>query len=188
MIRRRNAAVSRRYKLCHIVQGRRDSAAMTYVVTATIPSSATTDRSAACNNVSSALRNADRSCRLSAAGPLVCVPDARRCSATARPASALPILSPDQTRPLADKARAPRFRQRAPSGISWVTHTSHGVIRSAIQSSAASGVSATTIICTRGSSDGRIGRDPLCTTCTSRLSRAATRYTSSRTGQASAST
>jgi hypothetical protein len=84
--------------------------------------------------------------------------------------------------------RAPCFRQRAASGISAVTHTSRRVMRSAIQSSAASAAPPTRIIWTFGSPGGRNGRDPFETTKTGRRSRVATRYTSPRTGQASPST
>jgi hypothetical protein len=48
--------------------------------------------------------------------------------------------------------------------------------------------SPTITIRTEGKPGGRIGRDPFDTTNTSAASRPATRYTSSRTGQASAST
>src|SRR5436190_15755415 len=58
----------------------------------------------------------------------------------------------------------------------------------AIQSSAASARSPTRIIWTFGKPGGRNGRDPFHTTKTVRRSLVATRYTSSRTGQASAST
>ena len=50
--------------------------------------------------------------------------------------------------PVGANARAPRARQREASGISEVTQTSFGPMRSAIQSSALSAPSSTVIICT----------------------------------------
>ena len=92
-----------------------------------------------------------------------------------------------QTCPVGDNARPPRFRQRDASGMSAVTQMSAGPIRSAIQSSAASGFASTITGRTLGRPLGRMGRDPLLTRWTGRLSRVATRKVSSRTGQASAS-
>ena len=65
--------------------------------------------------------------------------------------------------------------------------TSLGPICSAIQSSAASIAAPTMTMWTLSSPGGRIGREPFETTNTSSRSRVATRYTSSRTGHASAS-
>ena len=72
--------------------------------------------------------------------------------------------------------RSPPFlRQRDASGISEVTHTSVAPTRSAIQSSAASALSPTSIMLTFDMPGGRIGREPLETTKTLSLRRAATR-------------
>ena len=61
-------------------------------------------RRAACTAVSSAPRNRERSCFVSGAGPPVVMPSSRMCCATARPASALPILSPVQRLPFGARA------------------------------------------------------------------------------------
>jgi len=59
--------------------------------------------------------------------------------------------------------------------MSAVTQTSAAVMRSAIQSSALSAPSATMTSRILGLGDGRMGREPLLTTKTSRFSRSATR-------------
>ena len=81
---------------------------------------------------------------------------------------------------------APILRHRAASGISAVTAMSAGPIRSAIQSSAASGPSATTTRLISGLRSSRI--QLFDTICTRSSYRAATRSTSAFTGHASAST
>ena len=87
---------------------------------------------AICTAASSALRNRDRSARVKAAGPPVRKPISRMCCATSRPASALPMLSWVQCRPVGATARAPLPRHREASGMSAVTQTSAAVMRSAI--------------------------------------------------------
>ncbi len=121
-------------------------------------------RRAACTSRSSASRKRWRSRAVSAEGPPVWMPVSRKCCPSARPARAPPILASVHSRPLKARARAPRARQRAASGMSAVAQTSAASIRSAIQSSAASGPVATTTISTFGRPGGRIGRDPLETT------------------------
>ena len=103
------------------------------------------------------------------------MPISRICWDTARPASALPILSAVQFRPDGDSARAPAARQRDANGMSEVTQTSALVMRSAIQSSATSAPAATVTMRIFGLAGGRMGRDPFDTTCTTSPSRSATR-------------
>jgi len=132
-------------------------------------------RIAACNAVSSALRNRERSLLVNGAGPPVFVPNSRRCRAISRPASALPMFACVQCLPVGETTRASFLRQRDASGISEVTHTSTAEMRSAIQSSAASALSPTRTIRTFEVLGGRIGREPLETTKTLSSRRAATR-------------
>src|SRR5271166_2226942 len=145
-------------------------------------------RNAACRAVSIAPRNRDLSLLVNGAGPLVISPSSLRCRAISRPTSALPIFAGVQCLPVGETTRAPFWRQRDASGISDVTQTSTTEMCSAIQSSAASALSPTRIMLTFGVPGGRMGREPLDTTKTLSLRRAATRYVSSRTGHASPST
>ena len=144
-------------------------------------------RKAACTKVSKADKNRLLSAVVIGAFPPPPTPNSRKCRATSRPASAFPIFPSVQTCPVPDSARPPAAKHREANGMSAVTQTSPAPIRSAIQSSAASGVSFTTTIVTFGNPGGRIGRDPFETTNTANPSRVATRNASPRTGQASAS-
>ena len=111
---------------------------------------------------------------------------ALRSAIRSRIARRVPMLAAVKAVPSGWSARPPRSRQRAASGRSAVTQTSPAAMRSAIHLSAASAPSLTTTTCTRGCALGR--RPPLVTKRTSARCRSATRTTSARTGQASAST
>ena len=71
-------------------------------------------------------------------------------------ASAMPMLASVNGLPVGPIACAPRFKQRAASGMSAVTAMSRGPMRSAIQLSAASAPSLTTTRVTSGLSGSRI--------------------------------
>jgi len=83
-----------------------------------------------------------------------------------RVASASPMDSSVNSRPLGPSARAPRFTQRAASGTSVVTTMSPAPARSAIQSSAASKPPSTRTARTFGCSGTRSVL--FATTCTAR--------------------
>ena len=114
------------------------------------------------------------------------VPLPRRLSSRSRVATASPMLPSCSRRPRAVTASAPARTQRAARGMSSVTQMSPAPMRSAIQSSAKSGPSSTWTRVTPARAGSRIVRQV--TTNTGILWRAATRYASSFTGQASAST
>jgi len=124
----------------------------------------TASRNAACTAVSSVLRNRDRSFLVRGDGPGVLAPSSRRCLATSRPTSALPIFACVHCLPVGETTRAPFLRQRDASGISEVTHTSTAGMCSTIQSSAASAASPTRTMRTFEVPGGLIGREPLETT------------------------
>ena len=101
-------------------------------------------RSLRCTIWSSAPRKRERSFAEIGAGPRVISPASRRDASRSRIASAPPIESASNSRPLVPSARAPSARQRAASGTSAVITTSPGLTFRAIQSSAASGSRPTT--------------------------------------------
>ncbi len=103
-----------------------------------------------------------------------------------RVAIAPPMLALVNGLPLWPSTVAPALRARSASNMSPVMTTSRGVAVSAIQSSAASKASLTTTRSTKKCSGTRIRM--LLTSLTATARRKATRYTSSFTGQASAST
>src|SRR5271157_39630 len=121
-------------------------------------------RRAAWTKRSSASRKEARCRGVRADGPPVSTPVARKCCPRARPANAPPMLSAVHSRPSNAKARAPRAKQRAASGMSAVAQRSAAPILSAIQSSATSGPVGTSTISTFERPGARIGREPFETT------------------------
>jgi hypothetical protein len=83
-------------------------------------------------------------------GPPVISPVERMCSMIERWASAWPMESWVKARPLGAMAAPPAFSTRSASGMSLVTTTSPGSVRSAIQSSATSGPASTIIRSIKG--------------------------------------
>ncbi len=95
-------------------------------------------------------RKVERSLGVKAEGPPPCSPMSRRKALNSRAASASPMESGENTRPLGSSARAPLASTRAARGMSEVMVISQGVASSTIQSSAASKRPLTTFISIRG--------------------------------------
>ena len=137
---------------------------------------------------SSLCRNVERSRFSNWAGPPVISPDSLSSAISVRVAIASPIVSSVNTRPLGLNTLAPNSRQRAAKRMSSVTTISAGPASWTIRSSAASSLPSfsTTINSIQGSLGTRCHLSE--TSTTSNSQRLATRYTSSLTGQESAST
>ena len=101
----------------------------------------------------------------------------------ARVAILAPMESAVNASPVGEITAAPSLRQRSASRMSAVTTTASGPAAAAIQSSAASNPSSTRWNATSAG----VRSHWLATTVTGTLCRRATRYASSRTGQASPS-
>src|SRR3954466_12369796 len=99
---------------------------------------------------SSAERKRDRSVLANGAGPPIASPPARRSAMIARVAIAAPIELVVKGLPVGEITVAPALRQRSANRISAVTTPAPASARSAIQSSAASKPSLTTIRSTSG--------------------------------------